>query len=71
VDMGSTERVELGGSDALSKAHEDVQQAIAAAEASEAGASAGLGDQGAPADTAQPGGDAPDPGSDPGPPATG
>jgi len=34
VDMGSTERVELGGSDALSKAHEDVQQAIAAAQAS-------------------------------------
>lgn len=35
VDMGSTERVEVGGSDAtLSKAHQDVQEAIAAAQAS-------------------------------------
>jgi regulator of protease activity HflC (stomatin/prohibitin superfamily) len=40
VDMGSTERVEVGGSDALAKAHEDVQQAIAAAEESSAKAPA-------------------------------
>jgi regulator of protease activity HflC (stomatin/prohibitin superfamily) len=33
VDMGSTERVQLGGSAALSKAQEDVQQAIADAQA--------------------------------------
>jgi hypothetical protein len=33
--MGSMERVEVGGSDpSLSKAHQDVQDAIAAAEAS-------------------------------------
>jgi hypothetical protein len=38
VDMGSMERVEVGGSDpSLSKAHQDVQDAIAAAEASAAG----------------------------------
>jgi hypothetical protein len=35
VDMGSMERVEVGGSDAmLSKAHDDVQKAIADAQAS-------------------------------------
>jgi hypothetical protein len=60
VDMGSTERVELGGSDALSKAHDDVQEAIAAAQESAAGAG-----------TSEPTAGAPDPVSDEGPPATG
>jgi regulator of protease activity HflC (stomatin/prohibitin superfamily) len=57
VDMGSTERVEVGGSDALSKAHEDVQQAIAAASSAAAGSTTDV-----PASDAEPpAGDVPEP----------
>jgi hypothetical protein len=61
VDMGSTERVQVGGSDAmLSKAHEDVQQAIAAAQQSSAAAPVAAAPDAAP-DAPPPVDDAPDP----------
>lgn len=83
VDMGSTERVEVGGSDAmLSKAHEDVAQAIAAAQASSAdpatAAAPAAAAPTAPDTAAEPGpapdsasGSGSDSASDSGPPAAG
>ena len=66
VDMGPSQPAELGGDSTLSKAHEDVQAAIAAAQASSTDTVTPPADAGAPTDPAS-NGDAPDAG----PPATG